>query len=62
MKQKIIYKNEQIDLEIDLNEGLALINGEHFEYEISEYNGRYYFRVGNQLWILTNVQVKGAQI
>ena len=62
MKQKIIYKNEQLDLEIDLNEGLALINGEHFEYEISEYNGRYYFRVGNQLWILANVQVKGTQI
>ena len=62
MKQKIIYENEQLDLEIDLNEGLALINGEHFEYEISEYNGRYYFRVGNQLWILANVQVKGTQI
>ena len=62
MKQKIIYKNEQLDLEIDLNEGLALINGEYFEYEISKYNGRYYFRVGNQLWILANVQVKGTQI
>ena len=62
MKQKIIYKNEQLDLEIDLNEGLALINGEYFEYEISEYNGRYYFRVGKQLWILANVQVKGTQI
>ena len=62
MKQKIIYENEQLDLEIDLNVGLALINGEHFEYEISEYNGRYYFRVGNQLWILADVQVKGTQI
>tara|TARA_B100000963_G_scaffold349943_1_gene359569 strand:+ start:1127 stop:1624 length:498 start_codon:yes stop_codon:yes gene_type:complete len=62
VKQKISYNNQQIHLEIDPNNGLALIDGKQFEYEISEYNGRFYFRIGNKQWILANVQVKGTQI
>ena len=58
MKQQINYKNELINLEIGPSEGMAQVNGEPCEYEFTEQNGRFYFRIGTRQWILANVQIR----
>lgn len=62
MKQQISYNKEHINLEIGPSEGMAQVNGEYCEYEFTEHNGRFYFRVGTRQWILANVKVEGTQI